>query len=86
LFASSEEGTIPADFRRRLGITDDSLLQVSEQKGEIRIRPVRVTSSDWLRQVYDLLEPVRKEASHHSEAEVNAAIDAAVSAVRRNHE
>ena len=80
--------TIPADYRRRLGITDDSLLQMSAEAGELRIKPVRVTDqagSDWVKELYDLFAPVREQASKRSEQEVNDTIDEAVQAVRKAH-
>ena len=80
--------TIPADYRRRLGITDDSLLQMSTEAGELRIKPVRITdqaSSGWINELYDLFAPVRKHASERSEQETNEAIDEAVQAVRKAH-
>jgi bifunctional DNA-binding transcriptional regulator/antitoxin component of YhaV-PrlF toxin-antitoxin module len=80
--------TIPADYRRRLGITDDSLLQMSAEEGELRIKPVRVTDqagSDWVKELYDLFAPVRAEAGKSGEQEVNSAIDEAVQAVRKAH-
>lgn len=80
--------TIPADYRRRLGITDDSLLQMSAEAGELRIKPVRVTDqagSDWMNDLYDLFAPVRSQATKHSEEDVNTAIDKAVQAVRKAH-
>ncbi|HEY8692219.1 MAG TPA: AbrB/MazE/SpoVT family DNA-binding domain-containing protein [Chloroflexota bacterium] len=81
--------TIPAEFRERLGITADSVLQMSLTEGELRIRPLEVTrraaGSPWLKELYDLFAPVREEAKQFSEAEVDAAIDSAVRAVRREH-
>jgi bifunctional DNA-binding transcriptional regulator/antitoxin component of YhaV-PrlF toxin-antitoxin module len=80
--------TIPADYRRRLGITDDSLLQMSAEEGELRIKPVRVTDqagSDWVRELYELFAPVRQQATKNSDQEVNDAIDQAVQAVRKAH-
>ncbi|MGZ8876230.1 MAG: AbrB/MazE/SpoVT family DNA-binding domain-containing protein [Halobacteriota archaeon] len=80
--------TIPADYRRMLGITDDSLLQMSAEAGELRIKPIRVTGqagSGWINELYELFVPVRKQASQRSEQEVNAAIDEAVQAVRKAH-
>ena len=78
--------TIPASFRERLGIGADSLLQLTLVQGELRIKPVQVTQraagSSWLKDLYDTLEPVRKEAGRCSEAEVDKAIDEAVAAVR----
>lgn len=80
--------TIPADYRRRLGITDDSLLQMSVGAGELRIKPVRVTDqagSDWVKELYDLFVPVRLQATRITDQEVNAAVDEAVQAVRKVH-
>ena len=78
--------TIPAQFRRELGIEDDGLLQLTLAKGELRIRPLQLsdssTGSPWLKELYDLFAPVREEARSFSEDEINAAIDEAVKAVR----
>jgi hypothetical protein len=51
-------------------------------------KPTEITGeaeqgSAWLKELYDLLAPVREEASRYSEAAINAAIDEAVAAVRR---
>jgi AbrB family looped-hinge helix DNA binding protein len=78
--------TIPADIRKELGLEEDSLLQVTAEKGELRIRPVRVTEqhgSPWVRELYELLAPVREDLKHLSETEVNDLIDKAVQAVRQ---
>ena len=81
--------TIPAEFRRRLGIDDDSLLQVTLAQDELRIKPLRTaerpTGSPWLKELYDRFAPVREEAKAYSEAEIDRAIDDAVAAVRRKH-
>jgi bifunctional DNA-binding transcriptional regulator/antitoxin component of YhaV-PrlF toxin-antitoxin module len=78
--------TIPAEFRRALGIEDDSLLHMSLEDGELRLRPVRLTGetpgSAWLRALYDEFSSVREEAQSMSEEEVNEAIDRSVRAVR----
>ena len=80
--------TIPAEFRRRLGLQGDSLLQVTLEEGELRIKPLRVSGhsagSPWLKELYDLFAPVRQEGEQYSEEEINAAIDEAVKAVRRS--
>lgn len=81
--------TIPAEYRRRLGITDDTLLQMSAEHGGLRIKPVQISdqmNADWLKELYDLFAPVRAQASEHSEQEVNDAIAEAVHAVRKAHE
>ena len=81
--------TIPADFRRELGIDAETLLQVTLERGQLRITPVRTsareTRSAWLQKLYEQFAPVRDEARTLSEAEVNDAIDAAVKAVRSKH-
>ncbi len=81
--------TIPAEFRKKLGIGEESLLQLSLAEGEIRIRPVglarKAGDSAWFKQLYDLFAPVRQEAASLSEQEVNATIDQAVRAVREKH-
>ena len=78
--------TIPAEFRKRLGIDEDSLLEVTLDRDELRVRPLRTSrtaaGSPWLQDLYDLFAPVREEARQYSEDEINAAIDEAVQAVR----
>src|SRR5689334_2717152 len=80
--------TIPAEFRQRLGIGADSLLQLTLTQGELRIRPVQVTQrgagSPWLKELYDRFSGVREETGRRTdEAEIDHAIDEAVAAVRR---
>lgn len=87
----SGQVTIPIDFRQRLGITPDSLLQVSLLDGEIRIKPVKATAiaagSSWFRELYDYFTSVRKDASRrYNEKEINITIDQAVQAVRKRHD
>lgn len=81
--------TIPAEFRRALGIEGDGLLQLTLGRGELRIKPVRVSAeregSPWLKEAYEAFAAVRAQADKYSEEEVNAAIDEAVKAVRRSH-
>ncbi len=83
--------TIPAEFRQQLGITDDTLLRLTLQDGELRIRPVEVREtqggSSWLRQAYALFAPARQEALErgYTEEEINADIDEAIAAVREQH-
>jgi len=80
--------TIPVEFRKKLGIGEDSLLRVTLADGELRIKPVQVaeqaTGSPWLRELYDYFAPVREEILQRGipEEEINADIDAAVAAAR----
>ncbi|MBI3979230.1 MAG: AbrB/MazE/SpoVT family DNA-binding domain-containing protein [Chloroflexi bacterium] len=80
--------TIPAEFRRLLGINDESLVQVTLADGELRIKPVRVAGvvagSSWLKDLYDRFAPIREEAAALSGEEINAAIDQALAAVRKD--
>lgn len=81
--------TIPASFRRELGINDDGLLQITLENGELRIKPLRVkeegAGSPWLKELYDAFAPVRAQTDKYSEEEINEAIDEAVRAVRKSH-
>ena len=45
----------------------------------------RAPRSGWLQDLYEQFAPVRQEAEQYSEDEINAAIDAAVTAVRAKH-
>ena len=82
--------TIPDAFRKELGIEEDSLLRVRVEEGELRIRPVEVREategSPWLRELYEYFAPVREEADArgYTDEEINAWIDEAVAAVRRD--
>src|SRR5690348_3342932 len=80
--------TIPADMRRALGIGDETMLQLRLEKGELRVRPVRVAGeqTQWFRELYEHFAPVRAEIGDHgvSEEEVERDIDAAVDAVRKH--
>ena len=80
--------TIPAAFRRELGIGDDTMLRMTLAEGELRIKPVEVSEptkgSPWLRELYEYFAPVREEilARGISQEELFADIDAAVAEVR----
>ena len=77
--------TIPAEFRRRLGISDDTLLQLTLYEDKIEIVPVEtkpVASMAWARELYAMFAPVRQEAQTMDEAEIDTLIDEAVDEVR----
>jgi len=77
--------TIPADFRRRLGIDDDTLLQLTLHEDKIEIVPVTtkpITEMAWARELYEIFSPVRREAQMMKEADIDALIDEAVDEVR----
>ncbi|MFN8459047.1 MAG: AbrB/MazE/SpoVT family DNA-binding domain-containing protein [Anaerolineae bacterium] len=77
--------TIPAEFRRRLGITDDSLLQLTLRDDKIEIMPVvarPVSSKTWAQELYAIFAPVRAEAEMMTEAEIDVLIDEAIKEVR----
>ena len=81
--------TIPDEFRRRLGIEENTLLQVTLEHNELRLKPVVVREqtqgSPWLRELRDYFAPVRQEAAErgYSDEEINGWIDEALAAVRR---
>lgn len=81
--------TIPAEFRKRLGITEDTVLRVTLEGRTLRIVPLETRESSpgssWLKDLYDLFAPVREEAAHLSEEEINQAIDEAVRQSRERH-
>jgi len=77
--------TIPTEFRRRLGIGDDSLLRLTLRRGVIEIEPVvamPAAGNEWARELYRQFGDVRREATELSEAEIDARIDEAVAEVR----
>ena len=79
--------TIPAEFRRQLGINEQTLLQLTLEAGELRITPVRLTpaaGSPWLKELYETFAPARQEVREkgYTEEEVDDAIDEALAAVR----
>ena len=77
--------TIPAEFRRRLGISDDTLLQLTLYEDKIEIVPVvtkPVTGMAWARELYEMFAPIRQEAQTMDEAEIDALIDETVDEVR----
>ncbi len=83
--------TIPSNFRAKLGIDADTLLQIRIAEGELRIKPVKhtdtVAGSPWVKELYEAFAPVRKEILDRgiTEEEVNDTIDRAVKAVRKKH-
>ena len=77
--------TIPAEFRRRLGISDDTLLQLTLYEDKIEIVPVvtkPVVGMAWARELYEMFAPIRQEARTMDEAEIDNLIDEAVDEVR----
>ena len=79
--------TIPIEFRRELGIDETSLVEVTlTEDGELTLQPVEAKpkGSAWLRELYELFEPVRQEIREkgYTEEEVNEWIDEAIREVR----
>lgn len=85
----SGQVTIPVDFREKLGIDADTLLQISIMQGEIRMKPVKTVDmaegSPWLKEAYEAFANVRKETEQYGEQEIDKAIGQAVKAVRKAH-
>jgi bifunctional DNA-binding transcriptional regulator/antitoxin component of YhaV-PrlF toxin-antitoxin module len=80
--------TIPAAFRKELGIDEETMLRMTLVDGELRIVPVHMTEptkgSPGLRALYEYFAPVREEirARGISQEELYADIDAAIAEVR----
>ena len=80
---------IPDEFRRELGIEEDSVLQVTLDGEELHIRRRAVTEpagdNDWFGALYDHFAPVRAEAIEqgYTDEEINEGIDEAVAEVRQ---
>src|SRR5262249_30724982 len=83
--------TIPVEFRKQLGITQNTMLQLSLIQGELRIKPFHITKiaagSAWMKDLYSMFAPVRDEIQKRqtTEKEIDTAIDKAVTAVRKKH-
>ena len=81
--------TIPAEFRRRLGIGDDTLLQLTLHEDKIEVVPVVATPAvgkAWARELYAMFAPIREEAWTMNEAEIDALISEAIDEVRSQHD
>jgi bifunctional DNA-binding transcriptional regulator/antitoxin component of YhaV-PrlF toxin-antitoxin module len=80
--------TIPAAFRKELGIGEETMLRMTLAEGELRIKPVEVSEltkgSPGLQALYEYFAPVREEilARGISQEELHADIDAAIEEVR----
>lgn len=79
--------TIPFEFRQKLGIKEDTLLRVTLENDELRIRKVELREvsqgSPWLQELYQLLAPVRADLANYTEEDINTAIDEALKKIRR---
>ena len=77
--------TIPVGFRQRLGIGDDTLLQLTLYEDKIEIVPVAATpfvGMAWIRELYEMFAPVRQEGQMMDKADIDLLIDEAVDEVR----
>lgn len=78
--------TIPIEFRRELGIEDGSLMEVTLADGKLTMVPqeTKPKGSEYLRELYEIFEPVRQEIREkgYTEEEVNQWIDEAIAEVR----
>ncbi len=80
--------TIPVEFRRALGIDEETLLRVTLEDGALRVAPVhaveKATGANPLRDLYEYFAPVREAvlASGISQEDLWAEIDAAIAEVR----
>jgi len=80
--------TIPVDFRRELGIDQNTALQMVLLKGELRVKPIRIveTCSSWFKDLYELFGRVRKQSLSYSEKEINRQINQALKEIRKNRD
>lgn len=78
--------TIPIEFRRELGLEDDSLVEFTLTNGQLSVRPLEAKpkGSEWLQDVYAAFEPVRREIREKgmTEEEVDSLIEEAFHDVR----
>jgi AbrB family looped-hinge helix DNA binding protein len=77
--------TLPQELRRRLGIGDDTLLEIRLAGDHIEIRPVvarPAAGSEWARELYELFAPVRSRAEGMSEEEIDRDIAEAIRETR----
>ena len=78
--------TLPAEYRKRLVITADSLLEVELDGDTLHLRVVTVqknaAGSPWFKELYELFAPQRDAAAAYTEEEIDEAIDEAVREVR----
>lgn len=81
--------TIPVSFRQELGIDDKTLLQITLDGVELRIKPVKIGTSArdsaWFGKLYDQFAPVRKEGQKYSSGQIDTSIKKALKAVRKSH-
>lgn len=78
--------TIPKEMREELGVEAGGMLAFDLDNGKLTVETVDVTErargSPWLRELYELFEPVREALKDVPEDEINKWIDEAVAEVR----
>jgi bifunctional DNA-binding transcriptional regulator/antitoxin component of YhaV-PrlF toxin-antitoxin module len=80
--------TIPIEFRREMGWTEETALQVTLDGKELRIKLLSPAepgdNRQWLRELYEYFAPARQEAIErgYTDEEINEWIDEAVREVR----
>lgn len=81
--------TIPKDIREELGVETGGMLAFDLNDGKLTVETVDVTErtrgSPWLKELYELFEPVREALKDVPEDEINKWIDEAVAEVRARH-
>ena len=79
--------TIPIAMRQKLGIKEETLLQLRLLNKEIRLTPVKisqaVSGSPWLSELYDLFSQIRKKGERYPPKEIDKDIKKAIKALRR---
>jgi AbrB family looped-hinge helix DNA binding protein len=76
--------TIPKEIRQAAGMSEGGMLSVELVDGKVQVESVdaRPRRADWVKDLYDLFEPVREALKDVPEQEINEAIDEAVEEIR----
>jgi AbrB family looped-hinge helix DNA binding protein len=77
--------TIPKEIREALGVEEGDLLALDLEGNTLTVAPVDVRKregSPWLKELYDMFEPVRDALKDVPEEEINKWIDEAIAEVR----
>ncbi len=72
---------LPEEFRRRLGMDEGALLQLTLKEDKIEIVPVdpeTIAEMGWTREMYAMLKLVGQKDASTKEAEIDAMIDEAL--------
>ena len=80
--------TIPASMLSKLGIDNNTIMQLTVQGGILQLRPIKDTKTQgslWLKDLYKRFASVRDEGQTMDEKEINETINRTIKAVRKAH-